>query len=265
MVNILTGLDFPEERAQYLAANIEVDPARGSGHAWGSQMRDANARLRTRVGKDGMDYKGYNIAVHELGHNVEQTFSLKDIDYTLLEGVPNTAFTEALAFVFQERDMELLGMAKMDDQSLAYQTLDAFWGNCEIAAVALVDMQVWHWMYENPNATPAQLREATINISKKTWNRYFADIFNQKDVVLLGVYSHMIHSFLYLPNYPLGHLIAQQVKERMYAAGKIGPEFERVCKIGNVTPDLWMKEATGEPVSADPMLRAVKNALAKIK
>ena len=51
--------------------------------------------------KDGMNYKGYNIAVHEMGHNVEQTFSLNEIDHTLLQGVPNTAFTEALAFVFQ--------------------------------------------------------------------------------------------------------------------------------------------------------------------
>ena len=52
-----------------------------------------------------MDYKGYNIAVHELGHNVEQTFSLNYVDHTLLAGVPNTAFTEAMAFVFQERDL----------------------------------------------------------------------------------------------------------------------------------------------------------------
>jgi len=64
-------------------------------------MRSEKAHLRTRVEKMGMNYKGYNIAVHEMGHNVEQTFSLNDNDYTLLQGVPNTAFTEALAFVFQ--------------------------------------------------------------------------------------------------------------------------------------------------------------------
>ena len=58
-------------------------------------MRDEKAHLRTRVGADGMDYKGFNIAVHEMGHNVEQTVSLTDIDHTLLQGVPNTAFTEA--------------------------------------------------------------------------------------------------------------------------------------------------------------------------
>ena len=58
-------------------------------------------RLRTRVGKQGMDYKGFNIAIHELGHNVEQVFSLYEVDHTLLQGVPNNAFTEAIAFVFQ--------------------------------------------------------------------------------------------------------------------------------------------------------------------
>ncbi len=29
-----------------------------------------------------MNYKGYNIAVHEMEHNVEQVFSLEMIDHT---------------------------------------------------------------------------------------------------------------------------------------------------------------------------------------
>ena len=101
-----------------------------------------------------MNYKGFNIAVHEMGHNVEQTFSLNDVDSTLLQGVPNTAFTEALAFVFQAHDLELLGLAKPDAQSEALKTLNAFWGTYEISGVALVDMAVWHWMYDHPDATP---------------------------------------------------------------------------------------------------------------
>ena len=79
---ILVKLGFSQERAGYLASNIEVDPSRGAGHAWGAQRRGDKAHLRTRVGADGMDYKGYNIAVHELGHNVEQTFSLNEIATT---------------------------------------------------------------------------------------------------------------------------------------------------------------------------------------
>jgi len=261
----LVGLGFSTERSQYLIEKIGVDPARGSGHAWGAAMRGAKARLRTRVAADGMDYKGYNIAVHELGHNVEQTFSLYDIDYNLLEGVPNTAFTEALAFVFQARDMELLGLAKPDPANKALTTINDFWDTFEIAGVGLVDMAVWHWMYDHPDATPAELKDATINISKEIWNKYFAAVFGQKDVTLLGVYSHMIHSFLYLPNYPIGHLIAHQIEEQVEKTGKLGEEFERMSKIGNIAPDLWMKEATGAPVGADALLHATKIALENIK
>ena len=130
-------------------------------------MRSAKTHLRTRVEKGGMNYKGFNIAVHEMGHNVEQTLSLNNIDYTLLEGVPNTAFTEALAFVFQGRDLELLGLEKPDAQSHALKTLNDFWGTYEIAGVALVDMAVWHWMYDHPNATPAELKDATVKISQR--------------------------------------------------------------------------------------------------
>ena len=77
----------------------------------GAAMRQAKAHLRTRVEKEGMNYKGFNIAVHEMGHNVEQTFSLNAIDYYSLNGVPNTAFTEALAFVFQGQRSRIAGTA----------------------------------------------------------------------------------------------------------------------------------------------------------
>src|SRR6266496_5664306 len=89
--NILQKLGFSKERAESVADNIVVHPARGSGHASGAGKRGFKAYLRTRVEKEGMNYKAYNIAVHEMGHNVEQTFSLNDIDHTLLAGVPNTA------------------------------------------------------------------------------------------------------------------------------------------------------------------------------
>jgi hypothetical protein len=259
--NLLTQLGFTKERAEYLANNIIVDPARGSGHALGASMREAKAHLRTRVEKAGMNYKGFNIAVHEMGHNVEQTFSLNHIDYYTLAGVPNTAFTEALAFVFQGHDLELIGLAKRDAKSRALKTLDDFWGAYEIAGVALVDMAVWHWMYDHPNATPAELKEATIQISKETWNKYYAPVFKKRDVVLLGIYSHMIDSFLYLPDYPIGHMIAFQIEEQMDKSGNIGSEFERMATTGSVIPDLWMKKATGAAVGPEALLTATGRAL----
>jgi hypothetical protein len=264
MPKLLRKLGFTKQRAQYLAGNIVVDPARGAGHAWGAQMRSEKAHLRTRVGSDGMDYKGYNIAIHEMGHNVEQTISLNNIDYTLLEGVPNTAFTEALAFVFQGRDMELLGLAKPDPRSEIMRVIDDYWGACEIAAVALVDMAMWHWLYDHPNATPSELKEAVIGISKDIWNQYYAPVFGKQDVLLLGVYSHMIMRNLYLPDYPIGHLIAQQIEEQMHVSGSIGSEFERMARIGNVVPDLWMQQATGEVVGAEALLTATKRAMEEL-
>jgi hypothetical protein len=258
---MLVKLGFSQERAATLAANIVVDPARGSGHAMGAARRDDKAHLRTRVEKDGMNYKGFNIAVHEMGHNVEQTFSLNMIDHTLLQGVPNNAFTEALAFVFQGNDLELLGLSKPTAETRAMKTLNDFWSCYEISGVALVDMGVWHWMYDHPDATPSELKMATIAIAKEVWNRYYSGVFGTRDAVLLAVYSHMIDSTLYLPDYPVGYMIAFQIEQRMEKAGAIGPEFERMATVGNIAPDLWMKKATGAPVGADALLAATRSAL----
>jgi len=262
---ILVQLGFTPERAKIIAGNIGVDPARGSGHAMGASMKEAMAYLRTRISKDGMDFKGFNIAIHELGHNVEQTISLDDIDYYTLAGVPNTAFTEAYAFTFQAKDLELLGFSSSDPENDALETINDFWQTFEIAGVSLVDMEVWHWMYDNPNATPAQLKQAVLAIAKNIWNKYYAPVIGVKDVTLLAVYSHMIHSFLYLPDYPIGHLIAHQIGELMKKSGTIGPEFERTARLGRISPDLWMQQATGSDVGADALIHATENAIKLLK
>ncbi len=262
---LLGLLGFSAATARRLADHIVVDPARGSGHAMGAARREDKAHLRTRVGPAGMDFKGFSIAVHEMGHNVEQVFSLNDIDSTLLQGVPNTAFTEALAFVFQKRDLELLGLDRPDPAEASWKTLHDFWSTFEIAGPALVDMGAWHWMYGHPEASPEDLREAVLAIARETWNRFYAPVFRTRDRVLPAVYSHMISSFLYLPDYPLGHLIAFQIERQMEKAGVIGPEFERMARIGNVTPDLWMREATGAPVGAEALLEETARALADVE
>ena len=80
------------------------------------------------------------------------------------QGVPNTAFTEALAFVFQApRPRAARAWRKPDARGERARALNDFWDTWEIAGVALVDMDVWHWMYEHPDATPAQLRDATVD------------------------------------------------------------------------------------------------------
>ncbi|HPN74995.1 MAG TPA: hypothetical protein PK386_06865, partial [Candidatus Marinimicrobia bacterium] len=215
---ILMKLGFDRNTANFLQTKIEVDPARGSGHAMGAARRSDNAHLRTRVTENGMDYKGYNIALHELGHCVEQVFSLNKVDHTLLQGVPNTAFTEAFAFVFQKRDLDVLGLSEKDPQSEHLAALNDLWQTAEIAAVALVDMDAWHWLYEHPEATPKEFEQAVIDIAKRVWNEYYYPVIGKKDSEILAIYSHMIDSGLYLPDYPLGHLISFQIEQ--YIKGK---------------------------------------------
>jgi hypothetical protein len=263
--NLLMKLGFTKERSEYLANNIIVDPARGSGHAAGAGMRSEKTHLRTRVEKSGMNYKGYSIALHEMGHNVEQTFSLNNIDHYFLQGVPNTAFTEALAYVFQDHDLEFLGLPTQGAKSEVLKVINDFWAVYEISGVALVDMEVWRWMYAHPNTTPAELKEATIQIAKDIWNKYYAPVFKKQDVILLGIYSHIIDSYMYLPDYSLGHMIAFQIEGQMKKAGAIGSEFERMAIVGRVAPDLWMKNATGLSVGPDALLTAAEKALKDFK
>jgi ribosomal protein S6E (S10) len=265
MPSMLMKLGFSKERAGHLANNILVEPARGSGHAAGAGMRSAKTRLRTRVGENGMDYKGYNIAVHEMGHNVEQTLSLNDVDHYLLNGVPNTAFTEAIAYVFQTRDLQLLGLPSPDANNETLDALNVFWQTYEISGVSLVDMEIWHWMYDHPAASAAELKAATLKIAGDIWNKYYAPVFKTRDVVLLAVYSHIIHSFLYLPDYAIGHLISHQIEEYLRGKQGIGPEIERMVKVGSVVPDVWMKNAVGSAVNADAMLSAAERALRAYK
>ncbi len=264
MPNMLKKLGWSAERASYIASKVQVDPARGSGHAAGALLKGDKARLRTRIAEKGMNYKGYNIAVHEFGHNVEQTVDLYDIDYYMLQGVPNTSFTEALAFLFQKRDLFLLGINDNNPDKENLASLDAVWSCYEIMGVSLLDMKVWKWMYANPDATPAQLKEAVITMAKEVWNNYYAPVLGSKDEPILAIYSHMIDNPLYLPNYPVGHLIDFQVDG--FVKGKnFASEVDRMYTLGRLTPQAWMQGAVGNPIAIEPMLKAVDEALKVIK
>lgn len=255
--DILCKLGFDKERAQYLADKIAVDPARGSGHAWGAAMKGQRSRLRTRIPEQGMDYKGYNIAIHEFGHNVEQTISMYDVDYFMMSGVPNTSFTEALAFVFQKRDLELLGIEDNNPEKLKMDILDKAWSMYEICGVSMLDIAVWKWMYAHPDATALQLQEAVITLSKEVWNKYFAPVFGVKDETVLAVYSHMIGYPLYLSAYAFGQIIEFQLDN--YLTGKdFAAEVSRIFKQGRLTPNIWIKQATGDDLSVAPMLQAIR-------
>ncbi len=262
--NILTKLGFKPDKAKEIASHITVDPARGSGHAWGAQMKGDKAHLRTRIGKEGMDYKGYNIACHELGHNVEQTISLYFVDNYMMSGVPNTAFTEAFAFTFQKYDLFLLGIKDNDPNKEQLAAIDNFWMSYEIMGVSLVDMNVWKWLYEHPDATPAQLKETVIASAKEVWNKYYADVLGIKDCPILAIYSHMIDNPLYLSNYPVGHLIDFQL-DRWLKGKNFADEAIRIYSAGRLIPQLWMKNAVGSEISIRPLIEATDAALKVVK
>jgi len=260
----LIKLGFEKSKADFIASMIAVDASRGAGHAWGAAMKTEKARLRTRIGANGMDYKGYNIAAHEYGHNVEQTITLHFVKYYMMNGVPNTAFTEALAFIFQKRDLELIGVKDNNPDKKHLMALDVLWGTYEIMGVSLVDINVWKWLYKNPDATPAELKAAVLEISKDIWNKYYAEVFGVKDQHILAVYSHMIDAPLYLSNYPLGHVIEFQL-ENQFENKNFAGEVLRIYSAGKLVPQHWMFNAVGAEISAKPLLSSGIEAVIKIK
>ncbi len=262
--SILTSLGWKREKAEFFQSKIVVEGSRGAGHAWGGATRQDVALLRTRIGESGMNYKGFNIAMHEFGHTVEQTITLHDVDYYMLNGVPNTAFTEALAFMFQKRDLDVLGIKDDNELKQHLLALDNLWQCYEIMGVSLVDINLWRWLYNNPNATPEQLKEATITIAKDVWNKYYADVFGTTDEPILAIYSHMISNPLYLSAYPMGLLIDFQLEQHIEGKN-FANEVQRIFEQGKLIPQLWMKEAVGSPLSIEPTLTAAEKALEVVK
>ena len=130
----------------------------------------------------------------------------------------------------------------------------------EIMGVSLVDMAMWQWIYDHPKATAGELCEAVQQIAKEVWNQYYEPILGEHDCILLGVYSHMVNCPMYLPNYPLGHIVQYQLEEylaRCKNQADFADEYARIYKLGRLTPKQWMIEAVGEAPSIEPILRAV--------
>jgi oligoendopeptidase F len=130
--------------------------------------------------------------------------------------------------------------------------------------VALVDMYVWHWLYEHPTASAADLKAQVIAIAQQVWNQYYANNLGEENSPILAIYSHMIDSPLYLPNYPYGHIIQFQLEQQL--KGKdIAAEIERIYPVGRLTPQNWMRHAVGTEVSTQPLLTAATEALKELK
>ncbi|MBF0298147.1 MAG: hypothetical protein HQK51_05470 [Oligoflexia bacterium] len=260
---ILQKIGFTEEKAKYLASFIRAEPSRSAGHARGAGMRGEKALLRVRSDAGKLNYESFNTSMHELGHTVEQTISMNLIDNTLLEGVPNTAFTEAIAFLFQGMDQFVLGAKNSNDNNNdndhnyhereAYLIIDSYFNTCEIASMALVDMYSWRYLYKTKNVTAKNLKDFVIKTANELWKKYWAPYFGESDSAILAIYSHMIDAGLYLPDYPIGHIINYQIK-KYFKHNDLATNLERICKLGSIYPDPWMEAAIGQTISADELI-----------
>jgi oligoendopeptidase F len=95
-------------------------------------------------------------------------------------------------------------------------------------------------------------------LAKEIWNQYYAPVFDIKDEPILAIYSHMISYPLYLSAYSFGQIIEYQLEQ--YLIGKdFAKEVDRIYRLGRLTPNQWMIQATGRPLSVAPLLEAVKS------
>ncbi|MBR0223070.1 MAG: hypothetical protein IJL93_02230, partial [Bacteroidales bacterium] len=127
-------------------------------------------------------------------------------------------------------------------------------------------MYTWRWLYAHPSATATQLRDAVLTIARKVWNDYYEPVLGTHDSPLLAIYSHMLDYPMYLPNYPIGHIIHYQLEEHLAkfsSDAAFATELQRIYRQGRLTPQAWMQGATGSVISVEPILSAVAQVLAR--
>ena len=259
---ILVKLGWKRNRARWIGSKIRVDNGRSAGHAWPPYHDSDVQLLRVRVDKQGCDEINFETFMHELGHCVEGVLTSYEMDYKTLLGVPNTAFTEGFAFTFQDRTDQILGRKKRAQADAV--TLQRFWEPFEIAGSALTEIRLFHWLYDNPRATPKQIMLAIRRIGDEVWEEFYARIFGPDSHGLMSVYSHIVWGEFYLAEYPLGYVIAYQI--RKFLEGKPLPdEMERMCAAGRIYPEPWMKAAVGREISVEPLLRDTRDALKRME
>jgi hypothetical protein len=259
--NVLAKLGFPTADAQEIASHIRIDNGRGAGHAWPPGTPTDLQLLRMRVNDGGVVWQEFGTFMHELGHCVEGVLSSYAMPYQLLWGVPNTAFSEAFAFTFQDLSRDVIGHAATREPDV--EMIQRVWEAFEIAGPALVEMRLFRWLYANPEASPAEIHAQVQQIGDDLWSQFHAPVFGAKSYGLMSVYSHMLWGDFYLAEYPVGYIIAYQV--RRYLRGKdLASEMTRMCRLGDIYPDAWMLEAVGERVSVAPMLEDAEAALSRL-
>jgi len=262
---VLRDLGYSPADADFLGSRIKVEIARGSGHAMRPYLPEYGAWLRTSRLKDELGWDGFDTAMHELGHNLEQLCSTFFAPRPALRNVPNTACTEAFAFLYQSLGKRVLGIEGSDgtERAFAIDSVQTMLAACQIAGPSLLELQVWRWLYANPGATAAQLRSEVLAIADQLWKRFYERDFGQDRYHILAAYQHMIAHPLYLADYTLGHVMSHQIRSFMRKKD-IASETIRITSIGRLTPELWMRRAVGEGISVEPLAIESSRALASM-
>ncbi|MFO0828228.1 MAG: hypothetical protein U0572_08760 [Phycisphaerales bacterium] len=263
---LLRGLGFSATDAEFFGTRIRVEIARGAGHAVRPGVPELPAWLRTSSLDGELGWDGFDTAMHELGHTIEQVVSTHFVPRPALRNVPNTACTEAFAFLYQSLGRNVLGLLTPDEEARAFDidAVQTFAAACQIAGPSLLELRVWNWIYRNPTASAESLRGETLRVADELWREYYEADFGPDPYRLLAAYQHMIAHPLYLPDYALGHVISHQI--RSHVRGKdLAGETKRICSIGRVTPDLWMRRAVGEGISPDALSRDAAKAIARMR
>ena len=262
---VLRELGFRGPDADFLGSRIKVEVCKGAGHAMRPYLEGYGAWLRTSSLDAELGWDGFDTAMHELGHNLEQLCSTYFVSRPALRGVPNTACTEAFAFLYQSLAKRVLGLedAAAADRQFAVDSVATMLSACQIAGPSLLELRAWRWLSANPSATPAALRDEVLRIAEDLWTRFYERDFGKDSYRILAAYQHMIAHPLYLPDYTLGHMMSHQI--RSYMRGKdLAGETKRITSLGSLTPDLWMRRAVGAPVSPAPLAMDAAAGLAHL-
>ncbi|MCK4873047.1 MAG: hypothetical protein KAS72_10010 [Phycisphaerales bacterium] len=263
---VLRGLGYSDADAEFLGTRVRVEIAKGAGHAMRPGVPQYGAWLRTNRLDDQLGWDGFDTAMHELGHTIEQLISTHFVPRPALRNVPNTACTEAFAFLYQSLAKRVLGIEAGNNEPDPFDvdTVQTALAACQIGGPSLVELYVWRWLYKNPDSDAASLRDQVITIADDVWDRFYVEHFGPDPYHILAAYQHMIAYPLYLPDYTIGHIISHQI--RSYMRGKdLAAETKRICSTGRLTPDLWMKKAVGIGISAAPLLEDTAAALGRLQ
>lgn len=260
--DILMKMGFPEEEAIIIGSGVDVHSVVSGGYSDQPPVQGGKALLTTMFGEGGLDYKGYRVAMHELGHVVCGVYSTLDADNFLLAGVPTGGITEGFAEVLAYRNIEGLGLFPYSEQEKKHLlALATYWYLYEMGGNALTEIRTWKWMYNNPDATVNELKNAILGISAGIWNSYFSENFGgTRDCSILSVYNHFISGDLYLFNYFIGGIVSYQLADA-FERDELAPGLKESCLEGVTLPELWMQKAVGSGFSLTPLFNGVSSAV----